>query len=254
VEMYKFFTGKKPQNRDIVRESGRITIAGRAVFFPHNRGIIGATVEVWEVDGASGQRTSPTPVARLAIGESGAWGPAVIVAGRHYEFALLRPGVSPNHYYYEPFVRSDHLVRLLDSDALEALGDKGPNHTGMVIIRYKELWGDQGSESDILAINGTNVCNPATCPIEHQVNAVFAFDRGSDGRTDLSAPDPAYSSLPFVTGVDIFVPAAIPPTGKVSVALTSRGAGPVRTVNFPNFASATDAVIVQLNDFERTRP
>jgi pimeloyl-ACP methyl ester carboxylesterase len=254
VEYYKFFTGRKPWTQDIARESGRLTIAGRALLFPHNRGIVGATVEVWEVSGATGQRTSAAPVARLTIGASGDWGPVAIEAGRHYEFALLRPGVSPNHYYYEPFVRSDHLVRLLDSDALEALGDKSHKHTGLVVIRYKELWGDQGSESDVLAINGTSVCNPATCPIEQQVNAVFAFDRGSDGRTDLSAPDPAYSSLPFLTGVDIFIPAAIPPTGKVSVGLTSRGVGPVRTVNFPNFASATDAVIVQLNDFEQTRP
>jgi hypothetical protein len=121
----------------------------------------------------------------------------------------------------------------------------------MVLIRYKELWGDQGAENDVLRINGTNICNAATCPIDKRVNAVFAFDRGTDEQTDLSAPNPAFSSLPFITGVDIFVPAAIPATGNVSVALRSRGAGPIRTLNFPNFASTRHLITVQLNDYEQ---
>jgi hypothetical protein len=51
--------------------------------------------------------------------------------------------------------------------------------------------------------------------------------------------------------VDLFIPAASPPTGTVRVDLTSRGAGPVREVSFPNFSSTNDVVTVQLNDFER---
>jgi hypothetical protein len=46
------------------------------------------------------------------------------------------------------------------------------------------------------------------------------------------------------------MPAAVPPQDTVSVVLASRGGGPERTVNFPNFASSTDRVTVQLNDFE----
>lgn len=251
AEFYRFFTGKKPSTTRIMPEHRQITIAGRALLFPHNRGVLGATLEIWEVDGTTGQRTSASPVARLGIGASGDWGPVAIKAGRHYEFALLRPGIPTLHYYYEPFLRSDHLIRLLDSDALNALVEKSDRHVAVVIIRYKELWGDQGSESDILTIDGTNLCNDATCPINQRVNAVFAFDEGSDGRTDLSAPHPVFSQLPFITGVDIFIPADTPPTGTVSVGLRSRGAGPVRTLNFPNFASTTDGVIVQLNDFEQ---
>jgi uncharacterized repeat protein (TIGR01451 family) len=254
VEYYKFFTGSAPFTKHIVRETGPKTVAGRAVFFPENNGIAGATVEIWEVDSATGQRATANPLASLLIGPNGDFGPVTIEDGKHYEFALLRPGSAPQHHYYEPFVRSDHLIRLLDSDALEAGVEKGPNHSGGVIIRYKELWGDQGSESDILAINGTNVCNAATCPIGHQVNGLFFFDEGSDGQTDLSAPNPVFFGLPFITGVDIFVPAAIPPTGTVSFELTSRGVGPVRTLHVPNFASLTDAIVVQLNDFEQTVP
>jgi hypothetical protein len=98
------------------------------------------------------------------------------------------------------------------------------------------------------------VINPATAPIDKRVIGVFAFDVGSDGVGDVSKPIPVVFGLPFLTGVDLFVPAATPPGGTVSVALRSRGAGPVRTVNFPNFPSSTDAVSVGFWDFEPGEP
>ena len=58
------------------------------------------------------------------------------------------------------------------------------------------------------------------------------------------------TALPFLSGVDHFIPAAPGGTGTVSVSLTSRGVGPARTVNFPNRPSTTDQVTVLLNDFE----
>jgi pimeloyl-ACP methyl ester carboxylesterase len=254
AEFFEFFTGQAPANEQIVRESGRITIQGRAVNFPQNRGLDGATLEIWELNSATGRRRTASPVARIAIGASGRWGPVTVDAGKHYEFALLRVGFPPHHIYREPFVRSDHLVRLLESDALAALAEKSDNHVAMVIIRYKELWGDQGAQNDRLRINGTLVCNPATCPVEKQVNGLFAFDEGSDQQTDLSAPHPAFSAIPFITGVDVFIPADIPPTGQVSVQLRSRGVGPVRTLNLPNFASTRHRISLQLHDFDQTSP
>jgi hypothetical protein len=50
----------------------------------------------------------------------------------------------------------------------------------------------------------------------------------------------------------MFAPAASPPTGKVTVAIKSRGVGPVRKITFPNFESTTDDVTVQLDDFDKT--
>lgn len=174
-----------------------------------------------------------------------------IEAGRYYELALLRPGVAMLHYYYEPFSRSDHLIRLLYSDAVESLVQRSERHVAALVLRYKELWGDQGAQNDVLSFNGTSVCNAATCPISKQVNAVFAYDRGLDGNSDPSSPDPVFSQLPFITGVDVFMPAARPPTGTVSVSLRSRGRGPPRTLTFPNFPSTTDGAVLQFNDFEQ---
>jgi pimeloyl-ACP methyl ester carboxylesterase len=254
VEMYRFFTGKRPKTSDILPERGRsIEVSGRAVIFPQNSGVQDRTLEVWEVRGSSGQRKRRHPVAVESLGGDGSWGPFELGRGGHYEFALVPTDGRTHHFYYEPFVRSDHLVRLLTSEpgsALDLLTEKSPNHVSMVATRNKELWGDQGAENDLLEINGTNVCNAATCPINKRVIGMFAFDVGSDGMTNLSAPIPALFAIPFISGVDHFIPAAAGGTGKVSVSLTSRGAGPARTVNFPNRPSTTDQVTVQLNDFE----
>ena len=50
------------------------------------------------------------------------WGPVTVQSGRRYEFAELQPGAPVHHFYNEPFVRSDHLIRLLESDALRLAG------------------------------------------------------------------------------------------------------------------------------------
>jgi pimeloyl-ACP methyl ester carboxylesterase len=253
VEYYAFLTGKRPA-RDIVPQSGSIEVAGKALFFPENRGLLGATVEVWEVDD-SGARTSTAPLASVPITDGsqggGTWGPVAVQAGRRYEFALVRPGLPTLHVYYEPFVRSDYTLRLLESDAIQTYAGLRPGSLSAVNIRYKELWGDQGAESDQLLINGLNVCTPTLCPISKQVNAFFAFDRNRDHQTDLSSPDPVLGRLPFIQGADVFIPASSPPDDVSSFQLLSRGAGPLRTLRTPNWDSTSDGVIIQWNDFEQ---
>ena len=128
---------------------------------------------------------------------------------------------------------------------------RSQNHVDLIMVRYKELWGDQGSENDVLTVNGTNVINAATSPLSHRTNAMFAFDQGSDGMSDVSSPIPVFFGLPFLSAVDLFIPAASPPTGTVRLALTSRGSGPTRKVSFPNYPSSNNTVSVQFNDFER---
>jgi pimeloyl-ACP methyl ester carboxylesterase len=252
VEYYKFLTGHRPP-RDIVRQSGPIQVAGKTLNFPENRGASGTTVQVWRVN-SSGRRTSTTPVASLPVTDGstggGAWGPVTVQAAARYEFALVRPAMPTLHIYYEPFVRSDFTLRLLQSVAIEHYSGDRPGSMAGVNIRYKELWGDQGSESDQLLINGTSVCTPVLCPISKQVNAFFAFDRNRDGQTDLSEPDPVLGELPFIQGADVYIPAGSPPNGTASFQLVSRGVGPARTLNVPNWDSTTDGYTIQWNDFE----
>jgi hypothetical protein len=252
VAYYQFLTGRQPSH-DISPQK-RIQIAGKALNFPQNNGLAGATVQMWPLD-ANGARTTTTPLASIAISDGstggGAWGPVDAKAGLRYEFALVRPGLPTLHIYYEPFVRSDYAVRLLSSDAIEQYTGNRPGSMGAVSIRYKELWGDQGAENDQLLINGLNICTEVLCPIKKQVNAFFAFDRNRDGQTDLSEPDPVLSQLPFIQGADVYIPASSPPDKTVSFQLISRGGGPVRTLNVPSWDSTTDGVTVQWSDFDK---
>jgi hypothetical protein len=252
IEYYKFLTGRRPA-RDIVRQKGSIQVAGKALNFPENHGAAGTTVQIWQVND-NGRRTSAAPLASLPITDGsvggGAWGPVTVQAATRYEFALVRPGLPTLHVYYEPFRRSDYTIRLLQSLAIEQYAGNRPGSLSTVNIRYKELWGDQGTENDQLLINGLNVCTPGLCPISKQVNAFFAFDRNRDGQTDLSEPDPVLGELPFIQGADVFIPASSPPDGTTSFQLVSRGVGPARTLDVPNWDSSTDGVTIQWNDFE----
>src|SRR4051812_30059166 len=195
VEYFKFLTGNPPAH-DIVPETGSIELAGRALNFPQNNGLSGAEVQLWEVD-ANGKRVADKPVASKTTDDTGDFGPFKAVAGRRYEFALVRSGFPTHHLYYEPFVRSDYAIRLLESDAITQYAGNRPGSGGLVLIRYKELWGDQGAQSDVLKVNGQNICTPELCPIAHQVNAYFAFDVNRNGQTDLTQ-DPVLSNLPFI--------------------------------------------------------
>jgi triacylglycerol esterase/lipase EstA (alpha/beta hydrolase family) len=252
VEYYKFLTRRRP-TRDIVREKGFIELAGRALNFPENTGSLGTTVQVWPVN-QNGHRTGAAPLASIPITDNstggGDWGPIAARADTRYEFALVRPALPTLHIYREPFPRSDYAIRLLESKAIEQYAGNRPGSMAGVNIRYKELWGDQGAESDILLIDGTSVCTAVLCPISKQVNAFFAFDRNRDGQTDLSSSDPVLGSLPFIQGGDVYTRGSSPPDATVSFQLLSRGKGPIRTLGVPNWDSATDGYAIQWNDFE----
>ena len=147
-------------------------------------------------------------------------------------------------------------MRLLTSEpngGVNLLIERSPNHSAFTIVRYKELWGDQGAENDELSVNGTNVINAATAPITKRVIGMFAFDEGSDGASNVATPLPLVFAFPFLSGVDLFVPATAAADGTSAVALRSRGHGPLRVVNVPDFPSSTDSISVNLNDYDPVR-
>ena len=52
-----------------------------------------------------------------------------------------------------------------------------------------------------------------------------------EGQSRGGAPLPVFFSLPFISGVDLAIPASRPPDGRISVRLRSRGFGRVRAIN-----------------------
>jgi hypothetical protein len=254
AEIYRFFTGHEPKTTDVVPQRGRIRLSGEANVFPQNQGAGGFTLQIFEID-RRGRREHRRPDATFAIGADGAWGPFRAHAGERYEFALTRTDGSVHHLYFQPFLRSDHLVRLLTSrpgEGLDLLREPSDTSAGFGVIRYKEMWGDQGANNDTLEIDGVNILNPATAPRTKRVNAMFVGDDNLDGVTDLSAPVQPWFSLPFISAVDLVVPATIPPDDTVRVEMVARaGDGDEEVVNIPNWATSENIVTITFRDFQQ---
>jgi hypothetical protein len=145
--------------RSCAEPAAAITISGRAVLFPENRGAHDATLEVFEVDGSSGRRLGG-PVATVALSGDGAFGPLAVDGERFYEFAVVRPGESVHHVYLQRFVTSSRWVRILTSEPdglANSFWEPSATAQNLVVMRNEEWWGDQGSGSDRLAINGRDV-------------------------------------------------------------------------------------------------
>jgi len=252
VEQYRFFTGEEPRTTNLVPDLFGTTLSGRAVLFPVNAGVTNATLQVFEVGFLSGRRLHASPVASFELSGDGSFGPFRANPLQRYEFAILRDGAATHHFYFEPFRRSDHLIRLQTSvpgTGLGALMDTSEGQTDLVINRNKEWWGDQASGNDELFINGANVLTAPIAPRTHRTIAIFYFDKGADQVTDLSAPIPAFFSQPFISAGDVFIPAAPRNFGITFIAARSRTGG-FDLINVPNWPSTTDRITVNVNDFD----
>ncbi|WP_245870927.1 alpha/beta fold hydrolase [Asanoa hainanensis] len=247
-EMFRFFRGRSPHTSRIV-PSRHAEISGRAVLFPSNAGVTDATLEVYRVSPLSGRRLSTRPVHRAALTGDGAFGPVKLDSTARYEFAVVRPGAATHHFYFQPFLRDSAFVRLLTSrpgEGLGALVETSDRHTALTIQRQQEWWGDQGAAGDRLWVNGRDILNAANAPRVKRVIGIFAFDAGLDGRTDLTAPLPAFFAQTFITGMDVFIPAAR--RGLVSITVGQREGG-YESVNVPNWPSDQHRITVNVNDY-----
>jgi pimeloyl-ACP methyl ester carboxylesterase len=260
--MYEFLTGVAPATTDVAATEDEIDIRGRALFFPENEAYEGVAVELWEVEQETGQRIGGAPLVTFEIGESGDFGPLRVQSGRYYEFAILQdptdtiPTQTVHHFYFEPFSHDNYFVRLLSSvpgQSISAFLPREADSTGLLSIRQREFWGDQGALSDQLFIDGLNVLtadiSPRAVAAGSGVNiAVFAFDDEGDNVTDLDKGELfPFNQLTFLTGVDVFIPATDGGAGVVEIALVTRGGGETR-LNVPNWPSLTNRTSLMFRD------
>lgn len=261
-EIYKFFLGKAPETVQVLPEAtAAITLAGKMTMFATNLIPVGYTIDVYEVVPGTGARMDQAPVYSQAIAADGSFGFKKAQAGTTYEFAThstANPGMT-QHFYYEPFIRSDLLLRLKLSETngtLSSMVDVDAGQTNMTIVRNKELVGDAQDYpeqaplvNDSLTVNGEELCRENATPAANRTIGLYVFDAGSDGRSNVAQAIEAFASIPFVSGVDLFIPAA-PPAATVSVMLKGRqNGGRVQEINVPNWSSATDKVTVQFRAF-----
>lgn len=261
--MYKFFTGNDPISTSVLPgRDGRINLAGRAVYFPQNAGVAGATVEIYEVNSETGARKHRHPEESFQIDATGNFGPFRAKAGDYYEFNIARPGAN-HHFYIEPRMRSDYFLRLNTAPIGLGLGDlltKNPDQTNLIITRNREWFGNRSDGfNDILAINGINIVNAINAPLNHFTVAYFVYDLASDHATDLSRPItdfPALLNTTFLSAVDVYIAGATPADATISIVETPRGdCGTMHGINVPNWAiinqagTFTENVSVMLDDY-----
>lgn len=248
AEMFRFFTGHGPRTTAIVPEK-HITLSGRAVLFPSNVGAAGARLEIYRVRPGTGERRPRRPIAVYPITGDGSWGPVRARGDARYEFTLVWGERYVHHIYYQPFRRSDALVRLLTSrpgEGIAALTETSPRHTNLTISRQREWWGDQGAQGDSLTVDGTQILNAANSPRAKRAIGIFAYDAGVDGATELTAPIPAFFGTPFLTGVDLFVPAG---DRTVPLVARPRGGGTPDVLRVPALPSDVHRISVQFDDY-----
>ena len=264
---FRFFTGKDPATTLILPEPpGQVEIAGRAVNFPQNTGVDGATLLIWTVHPATGARADPEPVATLEIGPDGAWGPVPINGQQYYEFELLRTDSSSTlHLYYQPFIRSDYWVRLLSlaPGAASLLNTiTGPHHAAAVVIRNREWWTTHPSgNQDALWIGTTSASRGDQAPVNALQNVIsdglvvgrspvgiHVHDNPADGVSSL-AVIPFFATQAFQTGADVYMPAAEPPDGAITFSVTTRGDSSPQVLNVPNWASDRHRISINLHDY-----
>ncbi|ROP35139.1 alpha/beta fold hydrolase [Saccharothrix texasensis] len=250
AHMHRFLRGRPAFTTRVVPElPALVRIAGRTTYYPQNEGVEGV-VQVWELDSRTGARVG-APRHTVRTGADGSFGPLPVNGREHYELVVLRDGQPPHHNYFEPFERSDRFLRLQVSrpGGITDHVDRCPTHSALTVIRNREWWSDQ-PDHDRLELNGVNVLEPAVSPRLRQVLAAFAFDDGCDLTSTPGVALPPFATLPFLTGVDAYLPARADGGGTIRVTQTARGGdGATRTIAVPNWPSDAHAVTVQFKDY-----
>jgi len=273
---YEYFTGKKPWTTRVIAEPpGQVEISGRAVYFPANTPVEGSTLQIWEINADTGHRKGSHPKKVIEIGADGDFGPVRVNGNKHYEFTLLRTDVDfETNYYFQPFIRDDHLIRLLATPAdspLLRITAKGPDHTAVVVLRYFEWWSDQDPMNDTLWVTTSSpawdddpdnptpptlnvLSNPLVATRSsftlgiHAHDSLFALDSPMDKVSTLKPI--TYFQTSFQTGVDIWMPATEPPDGTITFTNEPRGDTTLpQTITIPNWASEGHRVLVQFNTY-----
>ncbi|GAP33645.1 hypothetical protein ISF6_0091 [Piscinibacter sakaiensis] len=157
AETWRFLTGQAPPGTGIVPEAA-VTLAG-TVFglglanrpgggnFSNNLPLAGATVEVWSVRPASGERIGQ-PLWRGTVGADGRWGPLTTTPDTPLEFVVAAPGFAVHHVYRAPFPRSSSTVHL----GAARIADN--DRDGAVIVQMSRPRGYFGVPRDEIGLDG----------------------------------------------------------------------------------------------------
>ncbi|HET6598809.1 MAG TPA: alpha/beta fold hydrolase [Burkholderiaceae bacterium] len=119
AQAFRFLTGHAPETL-LIRTESRVALDGLLGGYgvdnvsgsaPSNLPLVGASVEVYATDPASGERRGAA-LHRKTIGADGRWGPFAASPSATYEFVIAAAGYATTHVYRSPFPRSSSIVGL----------------------------------------------------------------------------------------------------------------------------------------------
>ncbi|HMN89261.1 MAG TPA: alpha/beta fold hydrolase [Saprospiraceae bacterium] len=243
--MYAFFNKEQQPTTTAVLEEKSVTLAGRIVTLGENQAIAQASIQIYEVDAATGKNLRSTPDAVLSSDTNGNWGPWTGKPVTRYMFQVRTPNTADRTilYYREAFVRSNAHIYLrifpppTSLAGLLLAGVPADDKQSVVTI----FSANQAviHNRDVLQVNGFDLATSQYASAERTSIAFFLYDNGdqqSSGNTH-----PAFGFLQtFLTGVDYFIPTE----SAAPVRLQFNG----RTLHVPNWKSKTDGVVVAVFD------
>ena len=157
-EIFKFIAGREPSRLDIAPEA-RVQIGGLVTGtpggVPTNRPVAGATVEVYRVDAARGERIGDA-VYTVTTAVDGKWGPAMVDPTWPLEIVLAQPNAPTTHIYRSPFPRSSEIVHLRAGRPLDPAKDSG------CTVLLSRPRGYFGLPRDVVLIDGTEPADVKT--------------------------------------------------------------------------------------------
>ena len=148
--IYAFIIGREPATLDVLPEPRPVLngiISGWANGAPTNLPRVGAALEIYEVDSATGQRLGPA-VHQRTTSVDGNWGPFQAKPTAYYEFVVTADGYPTTHIYRTPFPRSTTYIHL----RLKPLSDRERGSGSLVnLVRPR---GYLGHGRDTFLIDG----------------------------------------------------------------------------------------------------
>jgi len=245
-EIYKFLNnGEVPQTLTITQETVPC-ISGKTLAFGENTPSTGATVRIFKVNTATGERQSASPDTTFTTDASGSWGPFPTQLNAYYEFEVSNPAVTNRvvHYYREPFVRTHPLVYLRTLPPATSLAGlllsslpEDDNQTALIIFSSNQAVIDTRDE---LSVDGFELSTSQYAAASKTSIAFFLFDDDGDGQTSGNTIAAFNLLNQFLAGVDVFFPTT--PPGTISLEFNGR------TMNVRNWRSGSDGVTVPVFD------
>lgn len=251
---YEFLMGEAPAVVDIVQQSTPVTVSGRVLDFPANVGKDGSTLNVWEIDPATGWRVADEPLATFEIGPSGDFGPITVSPLKYYEMALTS-STSVQHFYTQRFLRDTTLFRLLSGppDSPSRLNtNSGPGHSAMIVTRMRE-W----MRSDVVEVSTHSPSGGDQEPANILTSGVGEANIAIHVHDDAASPGVSsldtlsfFASQAFQSGVDLYMPASDPPDGTITLKNAPRGDSSLeQIINVPNWPSDGHLISVVFSDY-----